>query len=45
VTDTVDPVDAVAILMAGSAIVGDVLTPAVFAFEHTETGHPSGGSA
>ena len=40
-TDAADPV---AILMAGSAIVGEVLSPAGFAFEHTETGHPSGGT-
>ena len=36
--------DAVAILMAGSAILGEVLVPAGFAFEHVETGHPSGGT-
>lgn len=40
-TDAADPV---AILLAGSAIVGGVLSRAGFTFEHTETGHPSGGT-
>jgi hypothetical protein len=38
-------VDPVAILMAGSAIVAEVLSPAGFTFEHTETGHASGGTS
>ena len=36
--------DPAAILIAGSAIVGAVLSPAGFTFQHTETGHPSGGT-
>jgi hypothetical protein len=40
-TDRADPV---AILLAGSAIVGGVLSAAGFTFEHTETGHSSGST-
>ena len=36
--------DPVSVLMAGSAIVGQVLSPAGFAFRVTGTGRPSGGA-
>jgi hypothetical protein len=37
-------VDPAIILMAGAGILDEVLAPAGFRFEHTETGHPSGGT-